>query len=123
MDVVPKEPHPSELSPPVALPLVSAGSMKAETLRKRLDKNRPMTSVTLRMPEDVLEDLKRLAPVLGFSGYQPLIRAYVGQGMRRDLERLDNDRVSALVDSLRRHGVSEELIATALEDVDAGHAQ
>jgi len=97
--------------------------MKAETLRKRLDKNRPMTSVTLRMPEDVLEDLKRLAPVLGFSGYQPLIRAYVGQGMRRDLERLDNDRVSALVDSLRRHGVSEELIATALEDVDAGHAQ
>jgi hypothetical protein len=28
------------------------------------------------MPEDVVEDLKRIAPKLGFSGYQPLIRAY-----------------------------------------------
>ena len=60
--------------------------MKIETLRKRLDKDRPMTSVTIRMPEDVIEDLKRIAPKLGFSGYQPLIRAYVGQGLREDLE-------------------------------------
>ena len=91
--------------------------MKAEKLRKRLDKNRPMTSVTLRMPEDVVEDLRQLAPVLGFNGYQPLIRAYVGQGMRHDLKRLEKDRVSALVESLRRHGVSEDVISTALEDV------
>ena len=81
-----------------------------------------MTSVTLRMPEDVLEDLKRLAPALGFSGYQPLIRAYVGQGMRQDLKRLEKDRVSALVESLRRHGVSEELLSTALEDVNGDSA-
>lgn len=81
-----------------------------------------MTSVTLRMPEDVLEDLKRLAPALGFSGYQPLIRAYVGQGMRQDLKRFEKDRVSALVESLRRHGVSEDLISTALEDVDRDSA-
>jgi hypothetical protein len=92
--------------------------MKAETLRKRLDKNRPMTSVTLRMPEDVLEDLKKLAPVLGFSGYQPLIRAYVGQGLRHDLKRLEKDRLSALIESLRRHGVSDDVISTALEDVN-----
>jgi hypothetical protein len=92
--------------------------MKAETLRKRLDKNRPMTSVTLRMPEDVLEDLKKVAPVLGFSGYQPLIRAYVGQGLRHDLKRLEKDRLSALIESLRRHGVSDDVISTALEDVN-----
>jgi hypothetical protein len=96
--------------------------MKAETLRKRLDKNRPMTSVTLRMPEDVLEDLKKLAPVLGFSGYQPLIRAYVGQGMRHDLKRLEKDRLSALIESLRRHGVSDDVISTALEDVNGEDA-
>ena len=81
-----------------------------------------MASVTLRMPDDVLEDLKRLAPVLGFSGYQPLIRAYVGQGMRQDIKRLEKDRVSALVDSLRRHGVSDDIISTALEDVDGTDA-
>lgn len=38
--------------------------MKIETLKKRLERNRPMTSVTIRIPEDVVEDLKRLAPLL-----------------------------------------------------------
>lgn len=94
--------------------------MKIETLKKRLDKNRPMMTVTLRMPEDVVEDLKRIAPTLGFSGYQPLIRAYIGQGLREDLERLDNDAVSALVASLKRRGVSDEIIADALTEVTHG---
>jgi len=75
-----------------------------------------MTSVTIRMPADVVEDLRRLAPILGFSGYQPLIRAYVGQGMRQDLKRLDRDRMAALIESLKRRGVSEKLIESALED-------
>jgi hypothetical protein len=91
--------------------------MKIETLKKRLDKNRPMTAVTIRMPEDVVEDLKRLAPKLGFSGYQPLIRAYVGQGLRDDLERIENDAVIALIASLKRRGVSDDLIAEALSEV------
>ncbi len=90
--------------------------MKLESLKKRLHKDRPMTSVTLRMPEDVIEDLKRIAPLLGFSGYQPLIRAYVGQGLREDLERLDTDTVSALVASLKRKGVSKEIIEEALTE-------
>ncbi len=75
-----------------------------------------MTSVTLRMPDDVIGDLKRVAPLLGFSGYQPLIRAYIGQGLRKDLELLTNDRISALVASLKRHGVSEEVIEEALAE-------
>jgi hypothetical protein len=90
--------------------------MKVETLKKRLDRDRPMTSVTLRMPIDVIDDLKRIAPLLGFSGYQPLIRAYVGQGLRKDLEHLDSDKVSALVSSLKRHGVSDEVINDALTE-------
>lgn len=48
-----------------------------------------MTTITIRIPEDVEEDLKRLAPILGFSDYQPLMRAYIGQGRRADLERLE----------------------------------
>ena len=42
-----------------------------------------MVPVSIRMPEDVIDDLKRIAPQLGFSGYQPLIRAYIGQGLRQ----------------------------------------
>ncbi|MBH8551504.1 hypothetical protein I8751_03750 [Nostocaceae cyanobacterium CENA357] len=91
--------------------------MKAEALKKRLDKNRPMTTITIRIPEDVIEDLKRIAPLLGFSGYQPLIRAYIGQGLRTDLERLEGDTISALIASLKRHGVSDEVIHEALTEV------
>ncbi len=91
--------------------------MNVETLKQRLNRNRPMTSVTLRMPEDVVAELKRIAPMLGFSGYQPLIRAYVGQGLRADLERLENDSLATLIESLRRRGVSEAVIEEALDEV------
>ncbi|MCZ8120999.1 MAG: hypothetical protein O9295_23875 [Microcystis sp. LE18-22.4A] len=91
--------------------------MKVEALKKRLERNRPMTTITIRIPEDVIEDLKRVAPLLGFSGYQPLMRAYIGQGLRADLERLEGDTISALVASLKRHGVSDELLQEALSEV------
>ncbi len=91
--------------------------MKTDALKKRLDRNRPMTTITIRMPEDVIEDLKRIAPLLGFSGYQPLARAYIGQGLRTDLERLEGDTVSALIASLKRHGVSDEILQEALGEV------
>ncbi len=65
----------------------------------------------------MIEDLKRVAPLLGFSGYQPLIRAYIGQGLRADLERFESDTVSALIASLKRRGVSNELICEALSEV------
>ena len=63
--------------------------MKKTKLGQRLRTDRPMKTISLRFPEDVIADLKRIAPTLGFSGYQPLIRAYVGQSLRKDLERLD----------------------------------
>ena len=87
-----------------------------ERIRKRLQKNRPMTSISLRVPEDVIEDLKAVAPTLGFSGYQPLIRAYIGQGLRKDLARMENDQVRLVVESLRRHGVDDQVIAEAMAE-------
>lgn len=94
--------------------------MKIEKLKSRLKKDRAMVSVTLRMPEDVVSDLKRVAPLLGFSGYQPLIRAYIGQGLRKDIERLDSDVVSGLVAGLKKRGVSARVIAAALAEIDQG---
>ena len=91
----------------------------SERIKTRLQKDRPMTSISLRIPEDVIEDLKAIAPTLGFSGYQPLIRAYVGQGLRKDLARLENDQVKLVVESLRRHGVDDQVIAEAIAEVKA----
>jgi hypothetical protein len=91
--------------------------MKTSDLKKRLRRDRPMSTISLRMPEDVVDDLKRIAPRLGFSGYQPLLRAYVGQGLRRDLERLEGTvELSEFIDSLARHGVDEAVIAEAMAE-------
>ena len=88
----------------------------AEGIKKRLRRDRPMTTISIRVPEDVIEDLKEVAPKLGFSGYQPLIRAYVGQGLRKDLARLERPELAELEKSLRRHGVKSGVISAVLDE-------
>lgn len=78
-----------------------------------------MISVTLRMPADVVEDLKRVAPAKGMTGYQALIRAYVGAGLREDLERLELPRLEALIARLKVQGVAPEAIERALKEAAA----
>ncbi len=90
----------------------------SERIRQRLQKNRPMTTISMRIPDDVIEDLKEIAPSMGFPGYQSLMRAYIGQGLRKDLERLGNSHVQAITDSLRKQGVADEVIAEAFADAD-----
>ena len=81
-----------------------------------------MTMVSIRIPEDVIEDLKRVAPMLGFSGYQALIKAYIGQGLRADLERLDNGvEISSLIESLKKKGVKEEIISSAIAEAQGSY--
>ena len=90
--------------------------MKISDLRKRLRQDRPMTSVTISIPEDVIDDLRQIAPKLGFSDYQPLIRAYIRQGLRQDLERFDTLTLQHLIESLKRHGVEESVINEAMAE-------
>ena len=79
-----------------------------------------MTMVSIRIPKDVIDDLKRVAPMLGFSGYQALIKAYIGQGLRTDLERLEvSVEISALIQSLRKKGVKEEVISSAIAEAQS----
>jgi hypothetical protein len=94
--------------------------MKINKIAQRLQKDRPMTMVSIRIPDDVIDDLKRVAPMLGFSGYQALIKAYIGQGLRADLERLENSvEISALIESLRKKGVKEEIITSAMAEAQS----
>ena len=91
--------------------------MKIETIKRRLAKNRPMVSVTLRMPEDVIADMKRIAPLKGLSGYQTLMRSYVGAGLREDLERFEGSAIGKLIERLRESGVPEETLIKAASGV------
>jgi hypothetical protein len=92
----------------------------SERMQERLRKDRPMAVISLRMPEDVIEELKEIAPSLGFSGYQPLIRAYIGQGLRKDQARVENSQVQRITEGLRKYGVDDQIISSVI--ADAQHA-
>jgi hypothetical protein len=93
--------------------------MKIDDLKKRLAKDRPETEINLRIPEDILEDLRRIAPQLGFSNAEALIRAYIGQGLRKDLVKIERmPEVSSLIESLRRKGVKDDVLADAIAEIN-----
>ena len=75
-----------------------------ERLKTRLQRNRPMTTISLRMPADVIEDLKEIAPMLGFTGYQPLMRSPGSP-----------DSLLAGVKAIRTHGTHVAKVRAALK--------
>jgi len=96
--------------------------MKTNKLKERLQEKRPMTMISLRMPADVVSDLKRIAPLLGFSGYQPLMRAYIGQGLRADLARLEEAiQLDTFIESLKNQGVQEDVISSAIAEAQGSY--
>jgi hypothetical protein len=91
-------------------------SMPIERLKSRLRKDRPMTSITVRMPQDVVESMKRIAPLRGLQGYQTLLKLYLSEGLRRD-EALLEPPVAQLIRALIAQGVSAELIEQASQGI------
>jgi len=55
--------------------------MNINKLAQRLQKDRPLTMVSIRMPNDVIDDLKRVAPMLGL--YRPRLADRLGTSRRR----------------------------------------
>jgi hypothetical protein len=51
-----------------------------------------MTTVSLRFPVDVIEDAEKAAAYRGYSGYQSLLRSYIGSGLRQDLIQMERNR-------------------------------
>lgn len=93
--------------------------MLNDTLKKRLAKDRPVTSITLRIPVDVVDSLKAIAPHKGFSGYQTLLKSYISEGLRRDEAIHADDLVERLTQALKKHGVSDKVLGEALRDMAA----
>ncbi|MFH1114065.1 MAG: hypothetical protein V1792_09115 [Pseudomonadota bacterium] len=57
-------------------------------MKKRilLTKDREMTNISMRMPVDLIETLRKVATLKEMPGYQSLIKYYVGQGLLNDNE-------------------------------------
>src|SRR5438094_10465352 len=93
--------------------------MKIVDLKKRLRVNRRSEAVSVSIPDDVRADLDRVRKHLGFSTIEALIRAYVGQGLRADLERIEaGPNLTLLVEALRKQGVDEKVIAVAMREAE-----
>jgi hypothetical protein len=79
-----------------------------ERIHARKRKDRPAVALSINMPEDVVEGLREVAPARGFASDESLILYYVGQSLRRDLERLragDKLRPEKDDDRLTRQGI------------------
>ena len=93
--------------------------MIPDKLKARMTKDREMTTITLRVPVDVVDSLKTLAPLKGMSGYQALLKTYVSEGLRRDEAAHFFGPAARLVDALRRRGVDPKLIEEAVQEAAA----
>lgn len=85
-------------------------------LKARLKKDRPMISITVRVPEDVVASLKSIAPHKGFAGYQGLLKAYISEGLRKDEAVHAFGPAARLAAALRKRGVSAKLIEEAVQE-------
>jgi hypothetical protein len=87
-----------------------------ERLKKRLSKTRPGTTITMRIPVDVVESLKTIAPTRGFTAYQTLLKSYISEGLRRDEAQADLETLRKLTEALRRRGVKESVLRDAMAE-------
>jgi len=91
--------------------------MIPKRIKTRLTKDRPMTSITVRMPVDVVESMKDIAPKRGFSGYQALLKSYVSEGLRRDEAEFSFNATARLIEELKKRGVSEKVLDEASREI------
>lgn len=93
--------------------------MLTDRTKKRLDKDRPMTTITLRIPVDVVDALKEIAPHKGLSGYQTLLKSYISEGLRKDENQYSSNASLRLINALRKRGVPESVLEEATRELEA----
>ncbi|QXP84341.1 hypothetical protein ABZN20_07600 [Methylococcus sp. ANG] len=91
--------------------------MIPERLKKRPAKDRPMTSITLRIPVDVVESLKEIVPRKGFSGYQPLLKRCITEGLPKDDAEYLFGHTARLIEAMRKRDLPEGVITDAEKEV------
>jgi hypothetical protein len=81
---------------------------------------RESETVSINIPKDTLESLKRVADSRDMS-YQALLKLYIGQGLRQDLAQLFADRVlETTAQVLTRHIQSEEEVSAIIQEIRVG---
>ncbi|AKG20490.1 hypothetical protein [Calothrix sp. 336/3] len=78
---------------------------------------RPNETVSLEIPKDTLESLKKIADSRDMSR-DALLKFYIGQGLRQDVAKLFSNRVlEATAQVLAKHIQSEAEISDILQEI------
>jgi hypothetical protein len=89
------------------------------TLRLR---HRPSESVSLSIPLDTLEAVRRVAATRDMSP-EALLKFYIGQGLRQDATRLFSERIlETTAEVLARHIPSDEERAAIMREIQGSAA-
>ena len=83
---------------------------------------RPSEEVTLSIPSDTLELVRRVAVTRDMSP-EALLKFYIGQGLRQDAARLFSERImQTTAEVLARHIPSEEERSAILSEIQGAAA-
>lgn len=93
--------------------------MLTDRLKKRLTKDRPMTSITLRIPVDVVDSMKEIAPQRGFSGISVAAQIIYQRRFAPGRSAIFRRAYRPPDRSAEKHGVSEKVIEEAERDLSA----
>jgi hypothetical protein len=78
---------------------------------------RPTETISIEIPKDTLEALKKVAAKQDMS-YQALLKFYIGQGLRQDLAKLYADRVlETTAEVLAKHIQSADEVSAILQEI------
>jgi len=78
---------------------------------------RAAETVSIEIPKDALDSLKKVAAIRDMS-YQALLKFYIGQGLRQDLSRLFADSVlDRAAEVLAKHIQSEEEVSAIIREL------
>ena len=80
-------------------------------------KSRPTETLSIKIPIDTLESLKKVAANRDMT-LEALLKFYIGQSLRQDLAKLFSERVlESTAEVLARHIESKEEILTIIQEI------
>jgi len=83
---------------------------------------RAVDTVSIEIPKDTLDSLKKVAANRDMS-YQALLKLYIGNGLRQDLANVFADRViETATQVLTRHIKSKEKVSAIIREIQIGAA-
>jgi hypothetical protein len=90
-----------------------------DIMKRRLSRNRPMTTISMRIPIDMVDSMKIIAPEKGIASYQTLAKMYIAQGLREDEAKYVFSAAGALRDILDAEGIDPEVALRITKAVQA----